>query len=86
MKLIIDDSVYELKREQCNIILSATKKYIKRGIYAVEKDGVIELKMDKYPSSERLRIAINKFKENGFKVYYNGFRKKGRGLNDAATS
>lgn len=86
MKLIIDDYIYELTREQCNMILSVMKKYIKRGIYAVEKDGIIELKKDKYPSSERLRIAINKYKENGFKVYYNGFRKKGRGLNDAATS
>ena len=72
MKLIIDDCIYELTREQCNMILSVMKKYIKRGIYAIEKDGIIELKKDKYQSSDRLRIAINKYLSNGFKVYYNG--------------
>ena len=44
---------------------------IKKGIYAVEKDGVCELLKEKYTTDEDLQRAIAEYEENGFEVHYN---------------
>ena len=44
---------------------------IKKGIYAVEFEGVCELLKEKYTTDEDLQRAIAEYKEKGFEVYYN---------------
>lgn len=41
------------------------------GIYAIEKDDIIELRKDKCKSKAKLNALIQQFKSKEFKVYYN---------------
>ena len=72
MRLIIDRNIYKMSVQQKKSILGIASSMIKKGIYAVEKDGVCELLKEKYTTDEDLQRAIAEYEKNGFKVYYNG--------------
>lgn len=72
MKVIINSSVYEMGKKQAEGVLEFASKQIPFGIYAVEKDGYIELRKDKCRSKSKLETLILQFKAKGFKVYANG--------------
>lgn len=42
------------------------------GIYAVEKNNIVEIKRDVLPSKTKLKEEIRKYKAQGYKVYSNG--------------
>ena len=71
MRLIIDGNIYKMTIRQKKSILSIASRMIKKGIYAVEKDGVCELLKEKYTTDEDLQRAIAEYEENGFEVHYN---------------
>lgn len=71
MRLIIDGNVYKMTNKQEKSILGIASRMIKKGIYAVEKDGVCELLKEKYTTDEELQRAIAEYEEKGFEVYYN---------------
>lgn len=71
MRLIIDRNIYKMTVQQKNSVLSVASRMIKKGIYAVEKDGVCELLKEKYTTDEELQRAIAEYEEKGFEVYYN---------------
>lgn len=71
MKVILKDSVYEMNRKQFRGVLNIAKKSVKTGIYAVEKDGIAEMKNEPFDSKEDLEKSIAEYEKNGFKVYYN---------------
>lgn len=52
-------------------VLSIASRMIKKGIYAVEYEGVCELKKEKYTMDEELKRAVFEYEEKGFTVYYN---------------
>lgn len=72
MRIIIDRNVYKMTIRQKKSILSIASRMIKKGIYAVEYEGVCELKKEKYTTDEDLKRAIAEYKEKGFEVHYNG--------------
>lgn len=41
------------------------------GIYAIEKNGIIEMRKDKCSSMSKLKEMKREFKRRGYKVYYN---------------
>lgn len=71
MKVIINSSVYEMGKKQAEGVLEFASKQIPFGIYAVEKDGIIELRKDRCRSKAKLKVLIQEFKSKGFKVYAN---------------
>ena len=71
MRLIIDRNIYKMTIRQKNSVLSIASRMIKKGIYAVEKDGVCELLKEKYTTDEDLQRAIAEYKEKGFEAHYN---------------
>lgn len=72
VKIIIgNDTVYEMGRKQANGVLKYASKQIPFGVYAVEKDGIIECRKDKCQSSKELNHLIVDFHKKGFKVYFN---------------
>ena len=71
MRLIIDRNIYKMTIQQKKSILGIASRMIKKGIYAVEKDGVCELLKEKYTTDEDLKRAISEYKEKGFEVHYN---------------
>lgn len=41
------------------------------GIYAIEKNGIIEMRKDRCSSMSKLKEMKREFKKRGYKVYYN---------------
>lgn len=72
MRAIINNNVYDMTRKQADGVLKVASEQIPFGIYAVEKDGIIELKKEKCKSKAKLEILIRMFNSKGFQVYYNG--------------
>ena len=71
MKVLLNNSVYEMSRKQFRGVLSVAKKAVKQGIYAVEKGGMAQMKKETYSNKAELEKAVSEYKEKGFKVYYN---------------
>ena len=63
--------IYQMNMAQFAILLSTTSKYVPFGIYAVKKDDVAIMLNKKYENKNELDKDIAKFRDKGFKVYYN---------------
>ena len=61
-----------MTRKQLNSVLDIAKGQIPFGIYAVEKDGICELKKDTFESGDELKQVVSDYENKGFKVFYNG--------------
>lgn len=71
MRVIVNNNVYEMGRKQADDILKIASEQIPFGIYAVEKDGIIELRKDKCRSEKELNRLVVDFQKKGFRVYFN---------------
>ena len=71
MKVLLKNSVYEMSKKQFDGVLKVAKKAVKRGIYAVEKNGITHMKNVTCVEQYELEIAVKAYEEYGFKVYYN---------------
>lgn len=71
-KVIINNRVYQMEKNKLKGLFDIAKEYVKLGIYAVEKDNIIEMKRDILPSKTKLKEEIRKYKAQGYKVYSNG--------------
>ena len=71
MKVLLNNSVYEMSRKQFRGVLSVAKKAVNHGIYAVEKVGMAQMKKETYSNKAELEKAVSEYEEKGFKVYYN---------------
>lgn len=71
-KVIINNKVYKMKKKSLKGLFDIGKEHVKLGIYAVEKDNIIEMKRDILPSKTKLKEEIRKYKSQGYKVYSNG--------------
>lgn len=74
MKVIIDNHIYQMTQKQAKKLLTVAGKQIESGIYAVEKDGVIDLKKEKYKTDTGLQTALKKYRSQGFTVHYNNIK------------
>ena len=70
MRVLLNDHIYEMSRKQFDGVLKVAKKAVKRGIYAVEKDGTAEMKKETYLNKSELEKVVKEYEEKGFKVYY----------------
>jgi len=71
MKVILNESVYEMGRKEYKGVLKVASKQIPCGIYAVEKEGICELRKDTFDSKEELKKDVAEYATKGFKVHYN---------------
>ena len=71
MRVILKDNVYQMNRKQFKAVLDIAKDSVKFGIYAVEKNGIAEMKKETFNSKEDLKKTVAEYEKNGFKVYYN---------------
>ena len=70
MRVLLNNHLYDMDRKQLDGVLKVAKKAVKRGIYAVEKDGMAEMKKETYSNKAGLEKSVAEYKEKGFKVYY----------------
>ena len=71
MRVLLNDHIYETSRKQFRGVLSVAKKAVRHGIYAVEKDGMAQMKKETHSNKAELEKAVAEYEEKGFKVYYN---------------
>lgn len=71
MKVLVNNSLYEMGRKEYRGVLKVASQQIPCGIYAVEKDGICELRKDTFDSKEELKKAVADYAAKGFKVHYN---------------
>ena len=71
MNVIIEKNVYGMNRKRLRGVLKIASGLIPFGIYAVQKGDVCEPRKDEFENAEELKKAVEAYKENGFKVYYN---------------
>lgn len=71
MKVIINDKTYEMSREAYEGILATVKKFVPKGVYAVEKNDFAEVKKDICKTDDELKKLVVDYKKKGFKVHYN---------------
>ena len=71
MTVNMGNNIYEMNIAQFAILLATASKYTPFGIYAVKKDGIAIMLNNKYESKSELDKDIAKFRDKGFKVYYN---------------
>ena len=71
MRVLLNDHLYDMDRKQFYGVLKVAKKAVKHGIYAVEKDGMAEMKKETCSNREELKKSVAEYAKSGFKVYYN---------------
>lgn len=71
MKVLVNNSLYEMGRKEYKGVLKVASQQIQCGIYAIEKDGICELRKDTFDSKGELKKAVAEYAEKGFNVHYN---------------
>lgn len=61
-----------MTKNQAQGLLKMAKEQVPMGIYALEKDKVLELRNDQCKSVTQVKSLKRQFKKSGFKVYANG--------------
>ena len=70
MRVLLNDHLYDMDRKQFDGVLKVAKKAVRRGIYAVEKDGMAQMKKETHSNKAEIEKAVAEYEEKGFKVYY----------------
>ena len=71
MKVIIEQSVYEMTAKRMNRVLKIASKHVPFGIYAVKKGRICELRNEEFKRKEDLLAEVDRYSKKWFKVYYN---------------
>nr|WP_301905973.1 hypothetical protein [uncultured Anaerostipes sp.] len=71
MIVTIMGKAYRMSRKESKKFLDQMKNNVPFGIYAVEKDGIIEMRNDQCKSRTKLKELKRTFKQQGYKVYSN---------------
>lgn len=71
MKVLLNGSLYGMNRKQLRACLKVASKAVPSGIYAIEKDGLCEMRKDKFYDLGKMRKQVGEYTAKGFKVYYN---------------
>lgn len=61
-----------MTKNQAQNLLKLAKEQVPMGIYALEKDKILELRNDRCQSKTQVKGLKRQFKNAGFKVYANG--------------
>ena len=61
-----------MRREEYESLLKLGSEQVPFGVYAVEKNGEAEIRLDHCKSVTQLKTLIRQFKAQGYKVYANG--------------
>lgn len=72
MRVKIINRVWGMSKEEYNKLILVAKEQMPFGIYAVEKGNYAEMRNDICKSKTQLKSIIRGYKQQGFKVYFNG--------------
>ncbi len=61
-----------MPKEKAQQLLNLAKEQVPLGVYAIEKNKILELRNDKCGSVTQLKTMKRQLKKAGYKVYANG--------------
>lgn len=64
--------MYQIERKSLKGLFNIAKEHVTLGIYAIEKNNIIDMKRDVVDSKTQLKEKIRQYKSQGYKVYSNG--------------
>ncbi|MCR5704442.1 MAG: hypothetical protein K6G85_07445 [Eubacterium sp.] len=64
--------LYQMPKEKAQQLLNLAKEQVPLGVYAIEKNKILELRNDKCGSVTQLKTMKRQLKKAGYKVYANG--------------
>lgn len=65
------NNLYSMSEKECDGLLSLASEQVNFGVYAVKKDGYVELMNIHCQSKTELKQIKREFKDKGFKVFAN---------------
>lgn len=71
MVVIVGKRTYKVGKQIVKKMLEIASDNVPFGIYAIEKNGIIEMRKDDCKSAIQLKKLTHKLKKNGYKVYSN---------------
>lgn len=71
MILVVNEHAYEMAEDDVRRLLGMAKSYVRKGIYAIEDEGYIELHNDEYDDDDKLRQDIIRYRMKGLRVHCN---------------
>ena len=72
MQVLVGRKTYQMSRKGYEGLLKIASEQVPFGVYAIEKPGYAELRVDHCKSVTKLKNLKRQFKAKGFKVYSNG--------------
>ena len=72
MQVLVGRRTYQMSNKEYQGLLNVASEQVPFGIYAVEKKGYAELRVDHCKSITQLKSLKRQFKAQGYKVYANG--------------
>lgn len=72
MRVKVANRLYKMSNKEYQGLLEVASEQVPFGIYAVEKAGYAELRVNHCKSATQLKSLKRQFKAQGFKVYSNG--------------
>lgn len=72
MQVLAGRKTYQMSNKEYQGLLNVASEQVPFGIYAVEKKGYAELRVDHCKSITQLKSLKRQFKAQGYKVYANG--------------
>lgn len=61
-----------MTKNQAQNLLKIAKEQVPMGVYAIEKDKILEMRNDRCDSVTKVKSLKRQFKKAGFRVYANG--------------
>ena len=71
MQVKVANRMYRMNRTEYQGLLKIASEQVPFGIYAIEKKGYAELRVDRCSSMTQLKNLTRNFKAQGYKVYAN---------------
>lgn len=72
MRVILNNVIYGMNEQEGRKLIKVASKHVPLGIYAVEKDEIVELRNDICNSVKELEKLKSEYESKGFVVYFNG--------------
>ena len=72
MKVLVGARTYQMSNKEYQGLLKIASEQVPFGVYAIEKIGYAELRVDHCKSITQLKSLKRQFKAQGYKVYANG--------------
>lgn len=71
MKVLVNKNVYQMDKKMFLNLIKIARESIKKGIVAIEKGDIAEMRKDTFDSKTKFKKQVKEFQSQGYKVHTN---------------